>query len=61
MAAKVRPRLTPLAGGPLGERILRMYIIQAFAVGSFALNSVLLAEDSNLRDLGIIVLITEDL
>jgi len=37
-----------------------MYIIQTFVVGSFALNSVFLAGDSTLRDLGIIVIITED-
>ena len=36
-----------------------MYIIQAFVVGSFTLNSVFLAEDNILRDLGIIVIITE--
>jgi hypothetical protein len=50
----------PLARGPVGERIPQMYIIQAFVVGSFALNSVFLAEDSTLGDLGIIVVITED-
>jgi hypothetical protein len=37
-----------------------MYITQAFVVGSFALKSVFLAEDITLRDLGIIVTITED-
>jgi len=51
-----------LTGGSFGERIPQMYeyIIQAFVVGSFAQNSVFLAEDSTLRVSGIIDIITED-
>lgn len=59
VVAKVRTPHTPLVGGPMGERILQTYVVQTFVVGSFALYSFLLTEESTLRDLGIILIITE--